>query len=62
MTKETLLMQYQSECLSNIKSVVDIQNLLKNVHGCNEIIYGYPCSYKLPPIGQVWTIFGTDIP
>ena len=63
MAKETLLMQYQSECLSALKSVVNIHKPFeKIVHGHHEIIHGHPGSYKFPPIGQVWMFFGTDIP
>ena len=39
MNKETLLMQYQSECLSALKSMANIHKPFeKNVYGHHEII------------------------
>ena len=49
-------MQYQSECLSALKSTANIHKPFeKDLYGCNEIIHGHSRSYKLPPVGQVWT-------
>ena len=54
MTKETLLMQYQSESLSALKSVANVHKPFeKNVHGHHEIIHGHPRSYEFPSIGQI---------
>ncbi len=46
-------MQYQSECLSALKSVANIHKPFeKSVHGHHEIIHGHPRSYKLPQLGR----------
>lgn len=51
MTKETLLMQYQSKCQMALKSVVNISKPFeKNLHGYHEIIHDYTKSYKFSSI------------
>ena len=61
MTKETLLMQYQSECLSALKSIVNIHKPFeKTFMDTMKLFMAIPRSYKLPPIGQIWLFLRTD--
>ena len=61
MTKETLLMQYQSECRTALKSVVNLSKPFeKTFMDAMKLFMAIPNQF--PSIGQVWTFLGADIP
>ena len=53
MTKETLLIQYQSKCWSAFKSVVNIPNLKKT-------FMAIPNRINFLQLGRLWTFFRID--
>ena len=66
MTKETLLMQYQSECLSALKSMANIHKPFeKTFMDTMKLFMAIPDrinrSYKLSSIGQIWLFLRTDL-
>ena len=55
-------MQYQSECLSALKSVANIQKPFEKAFmDTMKLFMADPRSYKFPSIGQIWLFLRTDL-
>ena len=55
-------MQYQSECLSALKSVANIHKPFEKAFmDTMKLFMAIPGSYKFPSIGQIWLFLRTDL-
>ena len=55
-------MQYQSECLSALKSVANIHKPFEKAFmDTMKLFMAHPGSYKFPSIGQIWLLLRTDL-
>ena len=62
MTKESLLMQYQSECRNALESVVNISKSFQKVFmDAMKLFMAIPDRIN-PANGTIWMFLGTDIP
>ena len=63
MTKESLLMQYQSECRNALESTVNISKSFQKVFmDAMKLFMAIPDRINFLQMGTIWMFLGTDIP